>query len=255
MIKAALCLLIAFVSNVAISNGQPNAPVKTQDSSFAGEPFVIEQLHRSVRFEADGKRLVEMKLHVKVQSESAVRDFGLMVYPYMTSFETLDVLYVRVSKPDGSVVDTPASEIQDLDSTVSRQAPMYTDQREKHIAVKSLTAGDTLEADLRWTGHDAVAPGHFWYDHTFLSHGICLDEQLEINVPADATTKIFTLNRNPEVKDENSRRIYTLRSSHLQKEEAKNDDQAAVARGAVADPISIRAAYWPFVGNTSGAII
>ena len=58
----------------------------------------------------------------------------------MASFESLDLLEVKVRKPDGSVVETPASESQEVDSAVSREAPMYTDQREKHIAVKALAA-------------------------------------------------------------------------------------------------------------------
>ena len=39
-------------------------------------------------------------------------------------------------------VETPASDIQEVDSAVSREAPMYTDQRERHIAIKSLSVGD-----------------------------------------------------------------------------------------------------------------
>jgi hypothetical protein len=87
------------------------APSKTEDPSYASEPYVVEQLRTTVRFEADGKGQKEQILRVRVQSESAVREFGLLVYPYMASFETLDVVYVRVRKPDGTVVETPASEI------------------------------------------------------------------------------------------------------------------------------------------------
>jgi len=39
---------------------------------------------------------------------------------------------------------------------------MYTDEREKHLAIKSLSVGDILEAHFRWTVHDPIAPGHFW---------------------------------------------------------------------------------------------
>ena len=52
-----------------------------------------------------GKGQREVSLRIRVQSESAVREFGLLAYPYMASFESLDVVYVRVRKPDGSVVE------------------------------------------------------------------------------------------------------------------------------------------------------
>jgi hypothetical protein len=32
--------------------------------------------------------------------------------------------------------------------------------------------GDVLEARLRWTIHDAMAPGYFWYDQNFFKDGI-----------------------------------------------------------------------------------
>jgi len=200
-------------------------PSKPEQPNFADEPYVVEQLRNTIRFEADGKGQREMTIRVRVQSESAVHEFGLLVYPFMASFETLDVVYARVRKPDGSIVDTPADEIQELDTAVSREAPMYTDQREKHIAVKALGVGDVLEADLRWTIHEAMAPGHFWYDHDFFDSGICLDEQLEINVPLGVPVKVAASLSVPQVKDEGTRRIYTLHSSHLQKAQEKDEDQ------------------------------
>ena len=209
---------------VTLAHAQSPVPPKSNEHSFAEEPYVVEQLRTSVRLEADGKGQRETTLRIRVQSESAVREFGLLVYPYMSSFESFDVVYTRVRKPDGSVVETPGSEIQELDSAVSREAPMYTDQREKHIAVKSLAVGDVLEVDLLWTRHDAIAPGHFWYDHNFFIQGICLDEQLDLSVPRDTPVKITASNPAPQIKEEGSHRIYSFRSSHLEKAADKSED-------------------------------
>ena len=200
--------------------GQKSPANAKPEDKFADEPYVIEELTTVARFEADGKGQREAKVRVRIQSESAVREFGLLVYPFMASFENLDVVYVRVRKPDGAVVDTPAEDIQELDSAVSREAPMYTDQREKHIAVKSLAAGDVLEADLRWTIHDPIAPGHFWYDDSFFTAGICLDESLEVNVPANVP--ITAEGTKPEIKEEAGRKRFLFHSSHLDKAKANS---------------------------------
>jgi hypothetical protein len=130
-----------------------------------------------------------------------------------------------VRKPDGTVVETPASEIQELDSAVSRQAPMYTDQREKHIAVKSLSVGDKLEVDLRWTAHEAMAPGHFWFDYNFFEGGICLDEQVEVNVPGDVTLKVSSAAAAPEIKQDGARKIYSFHSAYLHRAPEKSEDE------------------------------
>lgn len=131
------------------SNSLPD-PKQVTGDPYAKEAYVFELIENRVQFEADGKGEPDFKMRVRIQSESAVREFGLLVYPYASSFESLEVLYVRVHKPDGTSVETPPSDIQELDSAVSREAPTYTDEREKHVAVKSLAPGDILEAHLRW---------------------------------------------------------------------------------------------------------
>ena len=219
------CVLLVLVSTVSTAFSQTSTSPKEEKPDYASEPYVIEQLRSSVRYEADGKGQREQILNVRIQSESAVREFGLLVFPFMASFESLDIVYVRVRKPDGSVVVTPPDDFQELDSAVSRQAPMYTDQREKHVAVKSLGVGDTLESQIRWNIHDPVAPGHFWFDYNFFENGICLDEQLEISVPANVPVKLASSGPAPQMKEENSRRTYIFHASHLQKHKDEKDDE------------------------------
>jgi hypothetical protein len=132
---------------------------RTPQDDFSKEAYVLEMLHTRVRFEADGAGSREMTGRIRVQSEAAIHDLGLLRFSYASTFESINIDYVRVRKPDGTVVVTPASDVQEVDSEVSRQAPMYTDQREKHIAVKALGSGDVLEYHIVWTVHDAVAPG------------------------------------------------------------------------------------------------
>ena len=234
----------------------PISPSKSDDQPFASEPYVIELLQNKLRFEPDGKGFREMHIRIRVQSESAIREFGVLVYAYMASFENLDVLYTRVRKPDGTTIDTPSSDIQELDSAVSREAPMYTDQREKHIAVKSLGIGDLLEVSLRWTIHDAVAQGHFWFDHDFFKAGICLREELEINVPATPPVKLTVSIPASEMTEGGGRRTYTFHTSHLKKGE--EEEMPAWERDfAGAPPPSIRLSSftsWADVGAWYGGL-
>src|ERR1700756_1506006 len=196
---------------------QAVAPLKAP--SYDKEPYVFELIENKVRFEADGKGQRELSVRVKVQSESAVRELGLLIYPYDSSFESLDVVYARVTKPDGTIVNTPPFDVQELDSAVSRQAPMYTDQREKHIAIKSLSTGDTLEYGLRWTIHDPMAPGYFWFESSFFKEGICLKQILEVSVPVGVPVKIRSPHLNPATRDDGGRTFYSFQKSTLQKPE------------------------------------
>ncbi len=142
-------------------------PAKDHPSPFSSESFVVQSLQTKIRFESDGTGSREVVARIHIQSEAALRSFGLLAFSYNHSSESLDILYVRCRKPDGTVMPTPLADIQDLDSEITRNAPMYTDQREKHIAVKSLSVGDTVEYDMRWTILHPVAPGHFWFSDNF----------------------------------------------------------------------------------------
>lgn len=216
-----------FSTGVQAQQAPPISPKKaeaeqsppTAPAAAANAPYVIELIQNRLTFETDGKSSRNTIVRVRINSESAVRDFGMLVYPFASSFESLDIRYVRVRKPDGTVVETPSSDIQELDSAVSREAPMYTDQREKHIAVKSLSAGDLLEINLRWTVHDPVAPGHFWFNHSFFDAGVCEKEVLELDLPREVKASISSGKVQPTVRDEGSRHIYTYETSNLKQPE------------------------------------
>jgi hypothetical protein len=219
-------MLFSFSSPILVAQTPPPVPLPASkranppaEDSHAKEAYILELIQNTIRFEADGKGQRDLILRARIQSESAVREFGLLAYPFASSFESLDVLYARVRKPDGTVVETPASDVQELDSAVSREAPMYTDQREKHVAIKSLSVGDVLEAHLRWSIHDPIAPGQFWYDHSFFHDGICLQEILEIDVPLNLQVKLRGFDAIHMTKGESGRRVYRFETSNLKKPE------------------------------------
>ena len=103
-----------------------------------------------VVFQSDGTSTREQRARVRVQSEAGVQQYGILRFPYQASVERVEVLDVRVTKPNGSVVATPLDSIQDVTSEIYRDAPLYSDLREKHVAVKGLEPGDTLEYSVRW---------------------------------------------------------------------------------------------------------
>src|SRR5271165_1527375 len=237
------------VSQAGPSNG-------SSDGLYSKEPYVLELREDRVRFEADGRGQRDHILRARIQSDSGVHEFGLLVYPFASSFETLDVIYVRVRKPDGTVLETPSSDIQELDSAFSREAPMYTDQREKHIAVKSLAVGDILEAHLRWTIHDPMAPGYFWVDHSYFRSGICLEEILQIDVPASVAVKLRNAEPRPAVSQENGRVLYNFKSSNLKKyEESKIPLWERNFHGAPPPDVQMTSfASWEEVGKWFGSL-
>ena len=61
------------------------------------------------------------------------------------------------------------------------------------MTVQSLRPGDTLEFSMSTIVHTALAPGQFWTEYDFGNTGVVLDEQFDIDVPADVPVKVKTL--------------------------------------------------------------
>jgi hypothetical protein len=179
-----LILTFAFWRPAFTQNPSSPAPVstsapKTDTTQYSKEAAIVEQIWNTVTFSDDGNSVRDQIARVRVQTDAGVKQWGLLTLPFQSATQTVEIDYVRVRKPDGSVVTTSADNVQDLDSEITRAAPFYSDLREKHIAVKGLATGDVLEYSVHWHGIKPLIPGQFWFDYNFQHDGIVLDEKFE----------------------------------------------------------------------------
>jgi len=193
---------------------------------YAEESFVIEQMHSYYRFEADGTGRKDTKARIRVQSEAGVQQWGQLQEGYNSANERVEIPYVRVLKEDGSVVKAGADAVQDLSAPIEREAPVYTDYRQKHITVPGLRPGEVLEYDMVTVIHTPLAAGQFWADYDFDKSNISLDESVDVDVPAARTLKLKCKpGMEPKITEQNGRRIYHWSGSHLER-----DDDGARAK-------------------------
>lgn len=217
--------LSSFQSLRAQTKTAPSADAVKQKPDYSQEAAVIEDLRTSYRFERDGTGQRDVTFRAKVQSDAGVERLGQLVIGYSSANEKLDMDYVRVRKADGSTVNAAASDIQDLTAPITREAPVYTDLRQKHITVPGLRPGDVLEYRMVWTIHTPLAQNHFWVEHDFIKKSlIILNDELTVNIPAASKVKLknepgFA----PEIKDENDRRVYHWKHANLKPDSEEQD--------------------------------
>ncbi|MGH9755752.1 MAG: DUF3857 domain-containing protein [Blastocatellia bacterium] len=181
----------------------------------------------SYRFEKDGTGRREQSLRVKIQSDAGVESFGQLVFSYSSANEKLDIEHVSVLKADGSVVKAEATAVQDLTAPISREAPIYTDLRQKHVTVPGLRPGNTLEYRVVWRITTPLAPNHFWLEHEFLKRNwIVLDERLEVNIPQSSVAQLKTeTGLDPVIKEQDGRRVYSWKHANLKREDDDKDNE------------------------------
>jgi tetratricopeptide (TPR) repeat protein/transglutaminase-like putative cysteine protease len=203
------------------------SPQKTNNAnsnsnSNSEEAAIFDRILNRVRFENNGTEVRETEAVIRIQSQAGVEEFGQLIFGYSSAIEKLVVEYVGVRKPDGRVVVTPESTAQDFAPDVLKEAPMYSDYRQRHISVTALEPGDTLEYRTVTRVLTPLAAGNFWYEYTFPKGVVVNEDRLELDVPKSREVKLKTPTRKPEIQDTPDRRIYTWLVKDIQPERDKN---------------------------------
>lgn len=245
-VAVALLCIPSFAQESSKSNASPK--------EFFKEGVVIERLINKVEFQSDGTFTREQKARVRVQSDAGVRQYGVLRIPYQASVERVEVLEVQVTNPNGLTVASPLDSVQDLTSEVSRDAPLYSDLHEKHVPVKGLEPGDTLEYSVRWRAENPLAPGQFWSAYSFTRNAVVLDEELEINIPRGREVKLKSQSVQPVVRDEGERRFYSWKTFNLEVESTEKQSEHYgydAVRGLLPPPDVVMSSFrtWEEVGR------
>ncbi len=167
-------------------------------ASYAPESAVIESLDSVYTYAADGTCVYEHSVSVRVQSEAAVRELGVINVPYASGTQQVEFLYARVRHADGSVVDSASSDAIDMPAPVTREAPFYSDLKGKQLPIRGLRSGDTLEWKARITSTKAEAPGQFWDTESFTQDAVVLQEKLELRYPEGLHVTVWSPKYKPE---------------------------------------------------------
>jgi len=193
------------------------APAKAaaQTPDLSKEGMVLEKAYTRIRMEADGTGSRETISRVRVLADSGVKQMAVLTFTYTASNQQVEIGYVRVIKPDGTVVVTPDYNVQDMPADVTRQAPMYSDIHQKHVAVKGLAVGDTLESKVTLRTLKPEVPGQFWFEYSFEKNLIILDEQLYLDLPAGKPVIVASPDLQPTLTTAEGRTLYHWASSNL----------------------------------------
>jgi tetratricopeptide (TPR) repeat protein len=185
---------------------------------FSREPSVIERYDVVFQYAADGTGSKEMTTVVHLQDESAIKGFSVLSFPFASSAEHVEIDYVRVRRADGTIVETPAADAQEMPTAITREAPFYSDLKEKQVPVRSLRAGDHLEYKVRIVRTKPEAPGHFWDEQSFFlttNGAVVLEQSIELHVPKASYVQVWSPKYKSELAETPTERVYTWHSAQL----------------------------------------
>lgn len=184
---------------------------------YRNESVVIERSETTYRMHADGTGERDLHVILRIQSDGAAQQFGVLSFGYAAANETPVIKFVRVHKSDGSTVETPVADAIDMPADVSRQAPLYSDLKEKHLPVRSLSPGDKLEYEVDTAINKPDAPGEFWGTNHFTPPGtvVVLAEMLTLQVPSDKYVQVWSPNHKASVDEHDGLKTYNWNVAQL----------------------------------------
>ncbi len=199
-------------------------PAKDQAAEYADEATVVERDLSVYRYAANGTGTKTQTTVLRVQSSGALQAFAVLGFPYASGTQSLEIAYARVRKPDGTIVETPVSDVQDQPAQATQAAPMYSDQHLKQLPVRSLAVGDTLEFETKVTQKLAEVPGEFWNVESFGVGLVYLDRRIELHVPKSKVVTVYSPKNPPETLESADERVYRWKGAQLRRSNAKEED-------------------------------
>ena len=131
-------------------------------ADHAGEDFVYLLDDGVLRFEADGRGLRTYRQIIQILTPEGAERWGEQTFGYTAGREKLTVNWIRVVRPDGTVIaDGPTHEQESL-APVALEAPVYSDSKVRRVSIGGVAPGTIL--DFSWTTEQLqpILPGDFF---------------------------------------------------------------------------------------------
>ena len=207
----------------------------TATDRYRDEPLVFERLDTDTRMNADGTGTVVSRIVVRVQSEGTARNLSVLSLSFASATQTASYDFVRVHKKDGTTVETPVSDAMEMSSEVSRQAPVYSDIKEKHLPVRALSVGDTLDYQARVVLNKAEAPGQFWGGSHFIAAGaVVLQQAVTLSVPVDTYVQVYSPRHPATSVTRDGMKVWTWTSTQVKP--SQRDENGKMTPADLKDP-------------------
>ena len=198
------------VTEAKASLGQAaGAKAQVEKDPYAGEPLVIERLDTVYRYNADGTGTQVETRVLRVQNEAGRRAALVLSVLYPTESRQVEVLSLRVRKPNGTVVDTPPSDAGDGPAPVAQIAPVYGDVHVMQIGARGLAVGDRLESEVRTTFTKPEADGQFWGSERMRDgKAVVLERRVELHVPSGRNVLVSSPKLPPVMSEEGGEKVF-----------------------------------------------
>jgi transglutaminase-like putative cysteine protease len=122
-----------------------------------------------VRYQADGTGVKTYRQVTQILSADAVPDYAEHEFSYAPGHQRLTVNWIRVVRPDGTVVGDAPTQVQDSDVPATLGDPVYSDTKVRRFSLSGVAPGTIVDWSYSVEERKPFLPGDFsapWSVHT-----------------------------------------------------------------------------------------
>jgi transglutaminase-like putative cysteine protease len=217
LVPTCLCTSLAFAQAPVITPaGDPSVSsdtiyrlaVNPADHPDEGAVYLLDD--GVVRVEADGRGTRTYRQVVQVLKQEAAAQVGEQVISYLRSREKLTINWIRLLRPDGTVVSDTAAHEQESDAPAALAYPVYSDMRLHRVTIGGVAPGLIVDRSYTIETLDPVMPGDFLTSWRFTVGQTERRSRFILDVPASVRPRIVEHNLGfaPQVSEARGRRVY-----------------------------------------------
>lgn len=98
-----------------------------------------------IRLEADGRGTTTYRQIIQILRPEGAEDYQEMRFSYAPKHEKLTINWIRVVKPDGTVISDKPTQVQESDVPAQMGDPIYSDRKVIRVSVSGVAAGTIVD--------------------------------------------------------------------------------------------------------------
>lgn len=215
--------------------------VRPQD--FPGQPFVYLFEDGVVRFEEDGRARRTYRQVVQILTQQSAEQWGEKTFSYTTGRQRLTINWIRVLRPNGTVISDRPSHEQESIAPVAQEAPIYSDTRVRRFTLSGVAPNTIVDYSYTIEDTKPVVPGDF-YSTWYIGTGhVTRRSRFIVDVPASLLPRIQERNIHfaRRVIESHGRRVYVWSTADVPRPDPEPfapDSNPLYQQISVAAPIS-----------------
>jgi hypothetical protein len=218
-------------------------------AKHAGEPYVLLLDDGVVRYEADGRGTRTYRQVTQILTQDAVSRFAEHAFSYAPGHQRLTVNWIRVVRPDGTLVSDTPPHVQDADVPASMGDPVYTDEKVRRYSLSGVGPGTIV--DWSYTLEELKPPlaGDFILPWSVHNPQLTRWSRYIVDLPATVHPHVLERNLtfNSRTVTTNGRRITTWETrsvAPVEPEEFASDSNGVYMTITITGPIT-----WDAIGR------